>query len=141
MLVSVTRLRLRSWRFLPGFGLRIWGTQRQVVAAAGFRGGALLPDRKLTFWTMTAWDDLSALRTYMAGGAHGAAMPRLQAWCDEASVVHWDAAVLPDWVEAEARMRRDGRASRVRFPSPAHATLAFAAPRTSRSAPLAPRAR
>ena len=55
--VSITRLRVRSWRFLPGFAFHVWRSVRQVRAATGFQGGSLLPERGRTFWTMTLWDD------------------------------------------------------------------------------------
>jgi hypothetical protein len=48
-------------------------------------------------------------------------MPKLLDWCDEASLVDWKQGSLPDWSEAEARMRNSGRTSRVRHPSPAQA--------------------
>ena len=50
------------------------------------------------------------------------ALQKLQYWCDEASLVHWDDGndKLPEWSEAQQRLKRDGRVSRVRYPSPAH---------------------
>ena len=133
--VSVTRLRLRSLRFLPGFAVHAIASLRQCRRADGFIAGSLLPDRRSTFWTMTVWHDQAAMRAYMTDGSHRAAMPRLMRWCDEASIVHWtcDDAVPPDWVEADRRMRAEGRPSKVRRPSVAHESLAFAAPRLSRA--------
>ena len=138
--VSITRLRLRSVRFLPAFALQTRGSIRQVRHAPGFLGGSLLPDRDWTFWTMTAWDGRDSMRRILAGGSHRTAMPRLLDWCDEASVTHWDQDddALPSWTEAERRMRETGRISKVRNPSPQHAALAFRAARTSRAAPILP---
>jgi hypothetical protein len=47
-------------------------------------------------------------------------------------VAHWDQAetTLPSWVEADKRMREDGRVSKVLNPSPRQATLSFHTPRT-----------
>ena len=137
--VSLTRLRVRSIRFLPMFALDALRTQRQVQRAPGFKVGALLPDRRWTFWTMTAWDSQESMRRYMTTGAHKTAMPKLLHWCDEASVAHWEqeSEALPGWEEADRRMRESGRVSKVRFPSPQHAELRYAIPRTSRSAPIA----
>ncbi len=136
--VSVTRLRLRSIRFLPAFALQTLGTLRQAGAAPGFRDGSLLPDRRWTFWTMTLWDDRDAMRAYMTAGAHRTAMPKLLGWCDEASVVHWDTpdTALPGWADAAARMRLDGRPSKVRRPSADHAAMTFSDPRLTRAAPI-----
>lgn len=89
---------------------------------------------------MTAWDDEASMRGYMIAGAHRRAMPRLLDWCDEASLVHWIQAgdALPDWAEADRRMRAAGRASKLRHPSPGHATLDYRPPRTARPVPFRP---
>ena len=134
--VSLTRLRLRSIRFLPIFALHALRSNRQVRKASGFQSGALLPDRSWTFWTMTAWDQGESMRCYMTTGDHKRAMPHLMHWCDEASVAHWeqDEPTLPSWEEADRRMRETGRISKVSYPSPDHATLNYRQPRTSAGA-------
>lgn len=139
--ISITRLRVRSVRFLPFFALYTFRALRQVRASSGFQGGGLLADRHQTFWTMTAWDSQESMRRYMTAGPHKAAMPRLVSWCDEASVVHWEQpeAALPTWDEADRRMRASGRASKVRHPSPQHASLTYQAPRLTGGAPIRPR--
>lgn len=156
--ISLTRLRTRSIRFLPLFLLHAFRSRNQVRRAPGFQTGALLPDKDWTFWTMTAWDSQESMRQFMLSGFHKAAMPHLVDWCDEASVAHWtepdtphpipDTAhpipdtrhptpdTLPSWSEADQRMRSSGRPSKVKHPSPNHATLAYKAPRTTRSAPI-----
>ncbi len=141
MFVSLTRLRLRRLWFVPGFVRHALPSFRQAQTAPGFQDGSVLRDRRLTFWTMTAWKDLESMRAYMLSGAHQKAMPLFANWCDEGSVVHWEAAgpALPTWPEAEHRMRTQGRASKLRHPSPNHADLTFSPARTTTSAPM-PRA-
>jgi hypothetical protein len=131
--VSLTRLRIRSVRFLPMFAWHAFRSQRQVERAAGFLHGALLPDREWTFWTMTAWDSMESMRKYMTTGGHKEAMPKLMEWCDEASVAHWEqeGSALPSWEEADRRMRAEGRPSKVRKPSAQHAELKYREPRTT----------
>jgi hypothetical protein len=131
--VSLTRLRIRSIRYLPLFAIHALRSLRQVKKAPGFQTGALLPDRSWTFWTMTAWDERESMRRYMMTGAHKSAMPRLMHWCDEASVAHWEQreSTLPSWEEADRRMRESGRVSKVNHPSPAHASLNYRKPRMS----------
>ena len=138
--ISITRLRVRSIRFLPFFVLYTYRSLRQVKTSFGFQGGSLLADRSWTFWTMTAWDSQESMRHFMTTGSHSAAMPRLLDWCDEASVVHWDQpeAALPSWMEADLRMRQSGRASKVRNPSPHHATLTYRTPRVLMAATIRP---
>jgi hypothetical protein len=66
-------------------------------------------------------------------------MQYLLDWCDEASVVDWDQAenALPSWSEADQRMRESGRPSRVRNPSPQHATLSYQPPRATAAGKIA----
>jgi hypothetical protein len=136
--VSLTRLRLRSIRFVPLFLIHAFRSVRQVKKAPGFQHGALLNDRSWTFWTMTAWDSQENMRRFMTTGSHKSAMLHLLHWCDEASVAHWEQqeTALPSWTEADKRMREGGRASKVRNPSPRHATLNYRAPRTTRGGPI-----
>jgi heme-degrading monooxygenase HmoA len=125
--IGVTRLRVRSVRFLPAFALHFLRTRKQVRRAPGFQGGSVLQDRHWTFWTMTAWDSQE--------------MPYLLDWCDEASVVHWDQPEdgLPSWLEADRRMRESGRASKLRNPSPQHAALNYRRLRVSTATKITPR--
>jgi hypothetical protein len=134
--VSLTRLRVRSIRFLPFFAVHALRSLRQVKKAPGFLSGALLPDRNWTFWTMTAWDGPESMRRYMSSGDHKRAMPHLMEWCDEASVAHWEQEdnALPSWEEADRRMREMGRVSKVKYPSAGHAGLRYREPRVTRSA-------
>jgi hypothetical protein len=136
--VSLTRLRLRSFRFVPVFVVYMLRSLRQVKKATGFQHGAVLADRRWTFWTMTAWDTQESMRRYMTTGSHKRAMPHLLDWCDEASVAHWSHAetTLPSWTEADERMRSDGRLSKVLNPSPQHATLSYQTPRTTATATI-----
>jgi hypothetical protein len=127
-LISVTRLRLRSLRVLPRFAWHTWASTRQLRRAPGFLGGQFASEGLLGFWTLTAWDDEAAMRAYRNTDAHMRAMPKLLDWCDEASVVHWPQATpeLPGPAAAVARMRAEGRLSKVRHPSSAHAARTIA---------------
>jgi hypothetical protein len=61
-------------------------------------------------------------------------MPRLLNWCDEAAVVHWnqEASELPSWQEAHRRMVKEGKLSKVNYPSPAQASNHILAPELGR---------
>ncbi len=122
--ISVTRLRVRSWRFLPDFLLHTVRITRQARAAPGNLGVEVFRDAGMTFWTKSAWRDEAALRNFMNSGAHKNTMPHLQRWCSEASVLRWEqeTARMPFWEDAGRRMQRDGRLVDVKRPSEAQAT-------------------
>jgi hypothetical protein len=130
-LISVTRLRVRSIRYLLQFFWQALASTRQAERAPGFLGGRIMREAGNTFWTVTAWNDLAAMKAYRDAGAHRGAMPRLLDWCDEASVVHWDqeSSQLPDWPEAYRRMVSEGRLSKVKQPSQAHIAKQIPQPR------------
>lgn len=120
--ISVTRLRPRSLRFLPGVALHTWRSRRQLKGVPGFLGGYLGSGPNLALWTVTVWTDEGAMRAYRDAAAHFKAMPKLVGWCAEASVVHWttDCSLVPSPDEAAERMKA-GRTSKLRHPAPGHA--------------------
>ena len=129
--VSVTRFRLRSIRYLPFFLLHANRTIAQIRKADGFVAGAVRRDADLAFWTMTVWRDEQAMRAYGASGAHRKAMPHLAEWADEASVGHWSQLCdsLPEWSEGVRRLREEGRALKLPHPATNHPEQGFAEPR------------
>ncbi len=132
-LISVTRLRLRSVRYLPAFIWTAWSSAQQSRRAEGNLHTQLVRDANLTFWTLTAWESEANMRAFMLTGSHHRAMPKLLNWCDEASVVHWcqETAELPILAEAHRRMLTEGRATKLRYPSADHRVHQIAEP-TSR---------
>ncbi len=130
ILISVTRLRIRSIFFLPQFLWHTFKSTRQVERAGGFLRGKTLVNPGKVFWTLTAWESEAAMNFYRTNAAHRDAMPKLLHWCDEASVVHWtqETPDLPTWQDAHQRMVTSGRASKVNHPSPAQTANQFPAP-------------
>src|SRR5882724_8658976 len=133
-LISVTRLRVRSFIYLPQFFQDTFKSMRQAERSPGFLGGRLLVNAKNVFWTITAWIDEAAMNGYRTGGAHRSAMPKLLNWCDEAAVVHWthESSELPSWQEAHRLMVKEGKPSKVNSPSPAQALNHIPAPEPGR---------
>ena len=131
MLISVTRLRVRKFWFLPGFISYATRSNNQARHAPGNLGVELLRDAKKTYWTCTAWENEAAMRAFMMASPHREAMGKLAEWCDEASVVHWTQATpdLPDWNTAHMRMATEGRRSRVKRPSESHQDYRIPPPR------------
>src|ERR1700676_4026327 len=114
-LISVTRLRVRSFIYLPQFVWDTFKSMRQVERSSGFLGGRLLVNAKSVFWTMTAWKDEAAMNAYRTGGAHRKAMPKLFKWCNEAAAVHWteESSDIPVWQAAQQHIAEEGRLSKV----------------------------
>jgi heme-degrading monooxygenase HmoA len=131
--ISVTRLRVRSLRYLLQFVWQALKTARQAERAPGFLKGRLARDAKNVFWTVTAWETETAMKAYRDSGAHKGAMPKLLDWCDEASIAHWqqEDRELPNWQEAHRHMVVEGRMSKVRYPSAAQAAKQITAPTIS----------
>jgi heme-degrading monooxygenase HmoA len=128
--VSVTRLRVRSWRFLPQFLFHAARSARQVRKASGVQAATILREDWRTYWTRTIWTDEEAIRKFMISGNHRVAMPALRYICDEASIARWnqDGSTLPSWDEVHRRMQQEGRPSKVNNPTAAQKTFQIPAP-------------
>jgi hypothetical protein len=129
--VSITRLRVRSWRYLPQFLFQSIRAALQARRAAGSLAVSVLRDADRAFWTRTVWRDEPAMRSFMQSGVHRRIMARLPEWCDEAALVHWvqDAEEPPSWAEAHRRLQQEGRRSRVSHPTEAHRQFEIRQPR------------
>jgi Domain of unknown function (DUF3291) len=132
-IISITRLRVRSWRYLPAFYLSVIRVARQARNAPGNLAVRILADKRSTFWTSTSWNSESSMRAFMLATPHGPTMRKLLEWCDEASLVHWTQhdSALPTWPEAHRRLIADGRPSKVNHPSPAHTAHGLPPPAVS----------
>jgi hypothetical protein len=141
--ISVTRLRLRSLRFIPGLYWETGKISRFLETAPGFLGGKLLADRHRTFWTMSVWKDAESMRAFRNSRVHAAVIPKVNQWCDEASVVHWETGDgrLPDWIEAWRRMIESGRPMPLTFQSTDHKARRIRKPRTTNGRDIVPRPR
>lgn len=139
---SITRLHLRSVLLLPAFARETRVIADQARAAPGFLGGGILAEGWMVFWTHTAWESEAAMKAFRDSAAHRASMPKLQDWCDEARVGHWDGELESDWAHIYARMVSDGRATRLKRPNKAHQENRIAPlKRWAPEQPMAPAAR
>jgi hypothetical protein len=122
VLVSITRLRVRSWRFLLPFLFYALRSSRQAKHSPGNLAVSLLRESDRTFWTRTVWTTESAMKEFMLAGVHRQAMRRLLEWCDEAALIHWqqESEREPNWDEAHRKLQAEGRRSKVKYPSSAH---------------------
>jgi hypothetical protein len=129
-LISVTRLRVRKARYLPAFAWYTTLAYFQARRAGGNVARIARREHGLVFWTITVWHSEESMRAYRNGGAHRKAMPHLADWCDEGTYVHWtqESPEPPDLPTAHQRLVDEGTVSRVKFPSPDHATKNFPVP-------------
>ncbi len=135
---SVTRLHVRSWRYFPMFFVQALRSARQAAHAEGNLAARILRDDNNAFWTQTIWDTQDSMRAFMISGVHGGVMRKLLKWCDEAALVHWtqESETLPTWHGSFERLQKDGRRSKVRFPSAAHESYSFPPPHDARRGEL-----
>jgi hypothetical protein len=112
--VSITRLRVRLFRYLPAFLLGSLRSARAAKNATGNLAVSVLSDANLAFWTRTLWADEQSMRAFMFAPAHRRVMPKLLQWCDEAAVTHWlqDSSEPPSWRESIAACSRRGEPPR-----------------------------
>jgi hypothetical protein len=127
--VSITRLRVRSWRYILPFFVAALRSAWQAKNSAGSLAVTVLRQPQNTFWTRTVWVSEEPMKSFMLSGPHRPAMRRLLEWCDEASLVHWtqDSFAPPAWPEAHRRLQADGRISKVNHPSEDHRAFRIAA--------------
>ncbi len=129
--VSVTRLRIRKWRYLPAFFYYTLLSAWQARRAEGNLGLSIHRDARQVYWTITVWRDEAAMREFRNHGAHLRAMPKLRDWCDEATYAHWqqESAARPDLITGYERLIAEGIVSKVKHPSAEHEARNFPKPK------------
>jgi hypothetical protein len=139
--VSVTRLRVRSLLFLPQF---FWANEASVKAIKkipGYINGKELVDKGFTFWTVTIWDSVEAMKQFRNNDPHKSVMRKLPHWCDEAAYVHWQQETddFPDWNTIHRRLLDEGKITKVLHPSPQQGGMTYPIPiRTNFTRPITP---
>ena len=119
--VSVTRLRVKSLFFLIPFMRANEASVKEIKVSKGLLKGKELIDKKLTFWTVTIWENEESMKKFRGSIAHRNAMQQLPVWCNEASYHHWiqEDYELPSWDTISKKLFSEGRLSKVRNPSKA----------------------
>lgn len=109
--ISVTRLHVRSWRYVPSVLAATLAAAWQARVSRGNLAVSVLSAAYDTYWTRTAWSDEASMMAYVHAGTHRKIMRRLLHWCDESSVAHWHdgSAQLPAWADAHRRLNEHGR--------------------------------
>jgi len=125
--VSVTRLRVKSIFYLIPFMRANEASVKEINKSKGFLKGKELIDKKLTFWTITIWDNEESMKEFRSSTSHRIAMQHLPKWCDEASYHHWvqEETEFPTWDNISEKLYSEGRLSKVRNPSKAQVENQF----------------
>ncbi len=125
--ISVTRLRVKSLFYLIPFMRANEASVKEIKKSEGLLKGMELIDKKLTFWTITIWEDESSMKGFRGSSAHRRAMQHLPKWCNEASYHHWvqEENEFPSWTTISEKLFTDGKLSKVRNPSNAQITNNF----------------
>jgi heme-degrading monooxygenase HmoA len=112
--VMASRLRLSSVRHLPAFLRASARVNKQAKAAPGHLGSRLRAQfGKLTFWTLSAWEDEAAMTAFVRTAPHTDAMRDLRdrGAMRSGEFRSWDApsgTALPSWDDVAARFPSAG---------------------------------
>ena len=125
--VSVTRLRVKSIFFLISFMRANETSAKELKVSKGLLKGKELIDKKLTFWTITLWENEESMKLFRGSSSHRIAMQHLPKWCNEASYHHWvqEEDEFPSWKTISEKLYLEGRLSKVRNPSKAQVENQF----------------
>ena len=119
--ISVTRLRVKSLFFLIPFMRANEASVNEIKVSKGLLKGKELIDKKLTFWTVTIWENEESMKKFRGSITHRNAMQQLPKWCNEASYHHWiqEDDEFPSWDIVSKKLYSEGKLSKVRNPSKA----------------------
>jgi hypothetical protein len=125
--ISVTRLRVKSLFFLFSFIRANEASVKELKSSTGLLMGKELIDKKLTFWTITLWEDEESMKRFRGSLSHRNAMQNLPKLCSEASYHHWvqEENECPNWTTISDKLYSEGKLSKVRNPSNAQITNQF----------------
>ena len=111
--VMASRLEVRSLKDVPRFFLKSLAAWKQVSGAPGAYGASLIAEPfKRTFWTLSAWEDRSALYRYAKTEPHKSIMNGLRPTMKDSVFTFWEvpAADLPiNWTDARRRLAEQER--------------------------------
>jgi hypothetical protein len=100
---------------------------KDLKESRGLLKGKELIDKKLTFWTITIWENEESMKGFRGSSSHRNAMQQLPKWCNEASYHHWvqEHDEFPSWSTISEKLFSEGRLSKVRNPSKAQVENRF----------------
>ena len=109
MLISVTRLELRSFWKIFSFIALSGKAQRQAKKAEGNRSMAVSNRGFRYFYSLTSWDSKERMLDFMNSGAHEIAMKRSRELAKSVKSIHFESDTVPTWKDAIARLENSIR--------------------------------
>ena len=108
-LVQLTYLPLAGFRKLPAFFRYVQAIRGQLRHAEGAVGYSMRARiLRLQFWTLSAWQDRSALNAFLRAGPHREAMSALREHMGPTRFIEWRARgseLPPRWADAMGRFQ------------------------------------
>lgn len=95
MLISITRLELKSLAMLPVFIWHALRSRSQAGRAEGLIQVRVDAENWRTYWTVTSWETLEQMMAYRNSGPHLSAMKHWRAIATAAESHHYDEAIFP----------------------------------------------
>lgn len=120
--ISMTRLKLRSYRYLIPFFVQNEEVLNQIRQSEGFIKGKEMATIGLSMWTSTLWASEKSLKAFYLSGSHRQAMSKLDIWVSEAVTGHREinTVELPSWEQARDELHKFGHFIKLSHPSLNH---------------------
>lgn len=106
----MTRLKLRSPKYLIPYLIQSEQIITQIVVSQGFLKGKILATLGLSMWTATLWSDRDASYAFHLRGKHQNSMPLFRDWAEEAvlGVQTISSEQLPSWSHIAKKLEEIG---------------------------------
>ena len=120
--LSITRLRLKSYGYLAQFLIHNEKIFQQIRKSEGFIRGKEVTAFDLSMWTCTLWKSDGLLRSFYLNGAHQKAMLNIDRWSSEAATFHQDidSFDLPSCRRMIDLLEKNGHFTKLTDPSENH---------------------
>lgn len=131
--LSMTRLKLKSARYVIPFLVYNERVVKQIRTSEGFLKGKLLATPTLSMWTTTLWASQEALKAFYLNGTHRIAMAKLNEWSSEAASAHQQVDIneLPSWGYISTQLCKIGHFTALKEPSLEHEHRTILSPRVT----------
>lgn len=101
MVIVVTRLHLKGIASLPSFTIHTLKSIWQIKKTKSVRFSSYRKEGLLTFWTMTGWENLNAMKQFRNHDAHLEAMKVSRSLADELQYIRLETDERLSWQECK----------------------------------------